>query len=71
VYKPDHLCYYPIPSGFTLDTVIFAPAWWILLSIPALRRARRRHRNLCPHCAYNRQGLPSDAPCPECGRAPT
>jgi hypothetical protein len=29
----------------------------------------REKEGLCPCCRYERRGLSSDAPCPECGRA--
>jgi hypothetical protein len=30
----------------------------------------RLQKGLCAGCAYDRQGIPVDAPCPECGRLP-
>jgi hypothetical protein len=37
----------------------------ILATMPGLVRFRA-----CPSCGYSREGLPSDARCPECGREP-
>lgn len=31
---------------------------------------RRRPSWACPHCGYDRRGLPPGAPCPECGERP-
>ncbi len=65
------LPYRPIPLGLTIDSLLFALAWSFLLFSPRLiRRALRTRRNLCPHCAYSRQGLPDESPCPECPPAP-
>jgi hypothetical protein len=61
------------------DGIYVLPLWIpcaICLCITAVcwRRdllARRRARlNLCPNCDYDRAGLASGAPCPECGAAP-
>ncbi len=59
----------PIWSGLAANAVIYAcvlglffPAWSSLV-----RRHRRRRRNHCPACNYDRKGLATDAPCPECG----
>lgn len=55
-------------SGLIINTLFYA------LMIPVifigLRRARqsiRRHRGLCPHCAYDLRGAEHET-CPECGR---
>lgn len=56
----------PIWSGLAANAVIYAcvlglffPAWSSLV--------RRRRRNHCPACNYDRQGLATGTPCPECG----
>lgn len=57
----------PLWPELALNTFIFAAAWAALLSIiPAARRARRQRSGLCERCAYDRRGLPINAPCPEC-----
>jgi hypothetical protein len=66
---------YAIPTlhlfpGFILNTALAAPLWWFLLTAPpAIRRHFRKQAHQCPHCAYDRQGLPPTSPCPECGHA--
>jgi hypothetical protein len=37
------------------------------LGVVEIRRSVRRRRGRCLCCGYPRQGLPSQAPCPECG----
>ena len=37
---------------------------------PDLLAARRAWKGYCVKCAYDRAGLPPDAPCPECGHVP-
>jgi hypothetical protein len=60
----------------TLASSISIPIWMIgvipaacavILWTPAVRRVRRRRRNLCLACGYPRSDLPANAPCPECG----
>ncbi len=49
------------------------PLWWLALplaTLGALFTYRTRHRppGLCKNCTYDLSGLPSNTPCPECGR---
>jgi len=54
-----------IPLGFTVDSLIFASAWWLLLSVfPTTRRFLRHRRGACLRCGY---GPLSGNGCPECG----
>ena len=61
----------PIWPRFAINTVFYAVVVWLLFAAPfALRRRRRIKRGLCPKCAYDLRGTPSDATaCPECGEA--
>jgi hypothetical protein len=62
------LPYRPIPLGLTLDTLLFATVWSLLLFIPIPLRAHlRRARNLCPRCAYPLSNLPPNSLCSEFG----
>ena len=58
--------------GFVADTMVYAAAWFVLFQCvhvaKAMARSRRGH---CRSCGYDRQGLPSGAPCPECGNVST
>lgn len=57
-----------LPLGFAANTTIYATAWFALLSVPGfIRRRFAKQKNTCPACSYNLQGLPTNAPCPECG----
>ena len=56
------------------------PLWmpFVMAAIPGclLWRVEARHHSraragLCPFCGYPRRGLPTSAPCPECGHSPT
>jgi hypothetical protein len=54
--------------GLLYDTAIFSLIWLSLLLLPRIGRTidwwvRRR----CAICGYDRRGIPSTAPCPECG----
>lgn len=66
------LPYMPIWPGLIGNTLVFASAWALILALPALAfdrwKVRRRiRRGECPKCRYSVKGLPSGAPCPECG----
>lgn len=65
----------PIWSGLLVNTAFYAALWFIPLGgVGLVRRRRRRRRGWCPGCAYDRDGLTSQQPCPECGlmlRPPT
>ena len=58
-------CYIPLWLPAALSLLITAVAW----RLDSLAR-RRASLNLCPTCRYDRTGLPTLAPCPECGVAP-
>src|SRR5207237_7564096 len=56
------------PMGFVLDSACFGAAWlFLFVIVPGARVWLRRHRGLCPCCAYDLRGLPPNTPCPECG----
>ena len=55
---------------------LFVPLWiptaLFAIPLPPLLWCRRRPTpGQCRHCLYNLRGLPSDAPCPECGKGAT
>jgi hypothetical protein len=63
------------PAGAT-SRVFSLPLWMLmaLVGTPcwlalgrAARTLRRRRRGQCVRCGYNRRGLATDSPCPECG----
>jgi hypothetical protein len=64
----------PMVGGLVVNTVAFALAWAAALAplvvLRPLRRRRRRTKNRCVACGHAREGLPSGAPCAECGRDP-
>jgi hypothetical protein len=58
----------PIYAGLFGDAATFGTTWWILLTLAAALRARRRcRRGLCARCAYDLNGSLSIDHCPECG----
>ena len=60
-----------IPSGFAINTVLYAAAWWVLLvGLARCRAWNRQRRGLCVKCTYDLRGLEPSMPCPECGRQP-
>lgn len=64
----------PMPSGLAINTLVHALAWSVLLlplvALRPLRRRRRARKNRCVACGHARDGLPTGAPCAECGRDP-
>jgi hypothetical protein len=61
----------PVWPALAANTVFFSFAWLLaILTLSTARRALRRRRNLCPHCAYDLRATPAASPCPECGRLP-
>jgi hypothetical protein len=66
----EFLPVFPLWPGFALNTLFYATIAWVLWRIPILiRRHRRRARNLCVKCAYDRAGLGTGVACPECGHS--
>lgn len=54
--------------GFVVDVVFWTGLWMVpLFVVGAWRRSRRQRLGRCADCGYNRTGLSTDAPCPECG----
>lgn len=64
----------PIIGGLVVNTVVLALGWGVALSplvaLRAARRWRRGRKNRCARCGHARDGLPTGAPCAECGRDP-
>ena len=68
----DWLPIRPLVLGFALDTAIFAlPVLLVILMPGVVRRQFRRRAGLCTACRYDRRGLLTSSPCPECGLVPT
>ena len=67
---PRGLPFRPIAPGFAVNTLFFAAiAGASLIAGRSLRRAIRRRRGQCIHCAYDLRAAPPDrTQCPECGR---
>lgn len=61
-------------QGGTSGNAVFLPHWLLVavFGAPSLMhaltyRTRRRHAGMCPRCGYDRIGLETQTPCPECG----
>jgi hypothetical protein len=58
----------PIWAGFLADAVFYALLFAaIAAALGPARRWFRRRRGKCERCGYDRRGLVSTTPCPECG----
>lgn len=61
----------PLWPGFVVNTAIFSLVPFTLFGVPKrVRWYKRSKRGQCLACGYPRNGLPPEAPCPECGAAP-
>jgi hypothetical protein len=61
----------PVWPGFIIDTLSYTAALAAAaLGLQSVIRALRRRHGRCPACAYDLQGTPPGAPCPECGALP-
>lgn len=55
-------------EGLIVNTVVWAVLAWSPLAVGlAVRRWLRGRRGGCLTCGYDLRGLPTNAPCPECG----
>ncbi|MCG3123307.1 MAG: hypothetical protein GIKADHBN_01719 [Phycisphaerales bacterium] len=68
---PRYLPLEPLIGGFLANTTLYAVAWLLLLTVPALVRTHvRRRRRRCTGCGYSLADIP-ETRCPECGRVLT
>ena len=58
-------------TGLLPDVVLWSLPWLPIFFARRVRRNLRSRRGLCTACGYDREGLASGSPCPECGRAAT
>ena len=59
-----------IGAEFAWDVAVWSGVWWVIVWVPGrLRSWWRRRGARCVACAYDLRGLPTNSPCPECGRA--
>lgn len=58
----------PLWKGLTANVSVYAAAWGVLwLTSTMIVRAKRRGREACLSCGYDRSDLSVRTPCPECG----
>ena len=62
----------PVAGGFSINTILYASALWIVFGAPltlhrVIRRLLRRKRGRCIKCAYDLRGAEHEV-CPECGQ---
>ncbi|MEO1280019.1 MAG: hypothetical protein AAFV77_13750, partial [Planctomycetota bacterium] len=60
----------PIWPGMIGNVLVHgALVFFALTGVAVMHRVRRRRRGQCAWCAYDRAGIETKQPCPECGRA--
>lgn len=61
----------PLTRGLAVNAAFYAMLLFLSAAVRrwVIRHLRRR-RNRCPACNYDRRGLATDVPCPECGLGP-
>ena len=68
-YKARALPCAVIWRGCLFNTCFYSTTTWVFWRLVRNYRTHRRlQRNACVYCAYDRSGIPRDAPCPECGQ---
>ncbi len=68
---PNRFGLFPVWPGFAVNTLIFATTIaWVWRGVLTFRAARRVRGGLCASCGYDRRGLATGTPCPECGGLP-
>lgn len=73
LYGPEErwIPYYPLWPGLIGNALVWGGVIWVgLFGLRLLRGRRRRRHGLCTRCAYDRKGIATAAPCPECGTVP-
>ncbi len=61
---------HPLALGLAGNTAAYGSALYAIAAFPGFLRKRRAAKaGLCSVCRYDLRGLPSNAPCPECGKS--